>query len=100
MIIITGKARLKEGAKQRLLEEAKKMAQASRAEEGCHAYRFAFDLEDDQVVTVHEQWASEEALAAHFAQPHFGAFVSLMGEALEPGAEFTKWVGAEGQPLF
>ncbi len=100
MIIVTGHVRLKDGARDQLVAAAREMCQLSRAEDGCHAYRFGFDLEDDQVVHIHEEWESEQALEKHLAEPHFVEFGRQLGGMLESGGDFTKWVGAKATTLF
>ena len=47
---------------------------ATRAEEGCLLYAFSADLEEPGTLRIVEKWTSEEALLAHFAQPHMKAF--------------------------
>lgn len=50
------------------------MAEATRAEPGCIAYRFAADLADPNTFLIFEEWASEEALGRHFTSPHMRVF--------------------------
>lgn len=101
MIIVTGRVRLKDDADLGAFAGiAKPMCEASRAEDGCNAYRYAVDLEDDRAVVFHEEWESEEALAAHFQEPHFADFGAKLGGFIGGGGEFTKWVGAERTKLF
>jgi quinol monooxygenase YgiN len=52
------------------------MVEASRAEDGCIDYAYAFDLMDPHLVRVSERWASREALAAHGRAPHLAEWRS------------------------
>ncbi len=101
MILVTGRVRLKDDAdRDAFVVLARIMCEASRAEQGCNAYRYAFDIEDDRAVTFHEEWIDEGALTAHFAEPHFATFGAEVGSLLAPGGKFTKWSGAEAASLF
>ena len=74
MIVISGTVRIRPEARAAVVAAARAMAVATRAEPGCGAYRFAFDVEDPDVVHLFEEWASEDALARHFQTPHMVAF--------------------------
>lgn len=56
------------------LEEARPMMERvvaeTRAEDGCIAYSYAFDLTEPGLVRVSEKWASREQLTVHLAAPH------------------------------
>jgi quinol monooxygenase YgiN len=51
-------------------ESAERMATLSRAEEGCIAYDFSFDVIDPNVAYAYEAWETQELLDAHSAAPH------------------------------
>jgi quinol monooxygenase YgiN len=51
-------------------ESAQRMATLSRAEDGCIAYDFSFDVIDPNVAYAYEAWESQEQLDAHMAAPH------------------------------
>ena len=46
------------------------MVEHTRAEPGCVAYSFAFDVLDDHLVRIFEVFQDEAALAAHRASAH------------------------------
>lgn len=48
----------------------RRMAQASRAEEGCIEYVYAEDLFDAGLIHVKELWADQAALDRHFLSDH------------------------------
>ena len=48
----------------------KRMADASRAEEGCVEYNYAEDVFDPGLIHVKELWVDQPALDRHFATEH------------------------------
>jgi quinol monooxygenase YgiN len=74
MIILAGSIRVpvdKLDAARPVLET---IVTATRAEPGCVAYSFSFDVMDKGLVRIFEIFANEEALAAHRASPHMAAW--------------------------
>lgn len=55
----------------RLIEEARPLIEAARAEPGCEAYDWALDPLAPGRVHVFECWANEDALAHHFTLPAY-----------------------------
>ena len=51
-----------------------KMSLASKAEDGCGAYEFAWDIQDPNVLRIFEQWDSQQAIDGHFAAPHMAEY--------------------------
>ncbi|WP_026379941.1 putative quinol monooxygenase [Afifella pfennigii] len=80
MITVAGQFRIPEGKQDALLPHARQMLAATRAEEGCILYAFAFDLEDPHLVRVYEEWESWEHLAAHGEAPHMAQWRAALGE--------------------
>ena len=74
MLIVTGIAEVAESEIERVKVEAAKMAKASRAEEGCHAYAFFQDIENDNQFRIYEEWENPDALRAHFKTQHMALF--------------------------
>jgi quinol monooxygenase YgiN len=95
MIVVTGRVQIPAANRTRFLEIATEMCRCSRADEGCSGYRVYADLEQDEHYVFIEEWADDEALQKHFAQPHTSAFMSelpgLLGAA--PDALFHTVVG-------
>lgn len=48
----------------------KRMADASRSEQGCVEYVYAEDVFDPGLIHVKEIWTDQTALDRHFASPH------------------------------
>ncbi|MEM1248989.1 MAG: putative quinol monooxygenase [Acidobacteriota bacterium] len=87
MIVVSGTLEIGEEGRERAMEAARKMAVASRAEEGCISYAFYADLENPSVVRVFEEWQDDQALADHFDTPHMKEFrESLVGVDLRSRA--------------
>lgn len=84
MIIVTGRVRISAESRERFVEIATEMCRRSREDEGCGGYRFYADLERPDRYVIVEEWADDDALQAHFAQPHTGEFLGglrpLLGE--------------------
>ena len=64
---------------------------ATRAEEGCIKYEVLQNPEDPHDITFVEEWASGEALDAHFATPHFTAVAGLAGELLTAPPDIRRY---------
>ncbi len=78
MLVIAGHIRLDPAKRSEALAAAVVMMEATRKEEGCQAYTFSVDLEDDGVFHIFEQWESPEALDAHFQTAHMADFQKAM----------------------
>lgn len=74
MLVIAGHIRMDPARISEARAAAVVMMEATRKEEGCHAYDFSADLEEDGVFHVFEHWESQQALDAHFASPHMAEF--------------------------
>ena len=70
MIVIEGTVRLPVANIDMARPAMLAMVSASRAEEGCIDYAYAFDLVDPGLVRVTERWESRAALEAHFKTSH------------------------------
>src|SRR5262249_25133565 len=75
-------------------ESSQRMAKASRAEEGCLAYNFSFDVVDPNVAYAYEAWDSQEHLDAHISAPHHVARAKEL-EAWNIGYEPISFYGVE-----
>jgi len=70
MIILAGSIRVAAGKREEALSTLRYMVEHTRAEPGCVAYSFAFDVLDDHLIRIFEVFQDEAALAAHRASPH------------------------------
>ena len=70
MLLILGTIRI---APERLDEARpamRRMAGATRAEQGCIAYHYAEDVLEPGLIHVVEHWTDRAAIEAHFGMPH------------------------------
>ena len=70
MLLIVGTVRLPADNLDRARPIMQRMAQASRAEEGCIEYGYAEDVFDPGLIHVKELWTDQAALDRHFATTH------------------------------
>jgi len=95
MIIVTGSITLLDGRRDEMVRASETMIEASRAEEGCVEYRYAFDLQHDHVVAFTEVWTDMAALRAHLDTPHMAAFREATMALVAGRPEMTVWQGEE-----
>jgi quinol monooxygenase YgiN len=83
MVHVIATIEIAPGKRDEYLELFAQLVPKVRAEDGCIAYGPALDIDSgigvqiplrENVVSVVEQWASLEALQAHLAAPHMGAY--------------------------
>ena len=70
MLLIVGTVRLPPQNLEAARPIMKRMADISRAEEGCLEYGYAEDIFDPGLIHVKEMWIDQIALDHHFAAPH------------------------------
>jgi quinol monooxygenase YgiN len=70
MLLIVGTVRLPAENMDAARPVMKRMADASRAEEGCVEYSYAEDVFDRGLIHVKELWVDQLALDRHFATEH------------------------------
>jgi quinol monooxygenase YgiN len=74
MIILAGSIRIPAGRRDDARGTLEMMVAATRAEQDCIAYWFAFDVLDDHLIRIFEVWKDEAALAQHRASAHMARF--------------------------
>jgi quinol monooxygenase YgiN len=99
MIIVAGTVRVPEDKIEALLPIARAMLAASRREEGCIAYSYAFDLEDRGLIRVFEQWKGRAHLDAHFREPHMRPWRAKLVEIGASGRELKAYAVDSGEPI-
>lgn len=82
MIVVVGRVRTDDAKRADLIRIGTTVADASRAEEGCLAYRVheAVDVPNEFVFV--EEWRDDAALQAHFKTPHIAEFMTAIREAI------------------
>jgi quinol monooxygenase YgiN len=81
MIVLAGTIRISPGHREKALPHIRTIVAASRAEEGCLAYSFAFDAEDDHLVHIFEAFRDRAAREAHRNAPHMAVWRAAWAEA-------------------
>ncbi len=80
MIIVQGHARFAPGSIAAHHATLAAMVTATRAEDGCELYAFAFDALDPDVMHITERWRDQAALDGHGASPHMAEFRKAMAD--------------------
>lgn len=80
MIVVNAVVRASADTIAALKDAIATMEQKSRAEAGCLDYTFSVELNDPDVIRITEKWQSQDALMAHFQQPHMAEFRAAMAE--------------------
>jgi quinol monooxygenase YgiN len=75
MIVVVGRVVTDAERREELKRIGQAVARASRAEDGCLAYRVYEDTENPNEFVFVEEWESQEALERHFATPHIAEFM-------------------------
>ena len=70
MIVVVGSFRIPPSMIDFVRPAMEVMVTASREEEGCIEYAYAFDILDEGLVRVSEKWRDRDALEAHFRTAH------------------------------
>ena len=74
------------------------MFEQTRAEPGCRSYRFYQDVEDENAFSFVEEWASWDALDAHFRSAHVDRFLAAVPDLVSepPVARFHEVAATRG----
>ncbi len=99
MIVVAGEVKIRPDAREDAVRAAQRMAAATRAEAGCLAYRFSFDLADPALIYIFEEWESEDALAHHFQTPHMAQFRAAMPSLLAAPPSVKRYVVESVSPM-
>ncbi len=100
MLLAEGTIRIDPEGRDAALDALGVMIPATRAEPGCHAYRFAWDIDDATVLHVHEEWEDEDALAEHLASDHMRVFNRSLRGVLAAPPDMRVHTVASTRPMF
>jgi len=78
MLIVIAEAEVPEASRAGMIAAGSAMVTASRQEEGCLGYDYAWDILDPSVMRIRELWKDEAALRFHFSTPHMAAFLAAL----------------------
>lgn len=103
MIVVTGRVETTAEKEADLIAIGQTMCRASRDDAGCLGYRLYADTEQPHHFVFIEEWEDDDALQAHFRQPHTAEFMGEVSGLLagQPDASFhtvasTRRLGANG----
>ena len=82
MLVVIAELQGKPDKREELAAALSKAAAASRQEEGCQAYSFARDLEDDDRYVSVELWKDQAAIDNHFQTPHLQELLATSKDLL------------------
>lgn len=71
---------LKPDCREQALGLARRMADATRGENGCISYDFYIGLSDPNTLMLFQEWSSMEALMGHFQTDHMEEFLKQLPE--------------------
>jgi quinol monooxygenase YgiN len=92
MIVIAGWIDVEPDARVALVSASIPFQRSTREEErGCNGYVFAPDPVDPARIHVFEEWATPEALEAHFQHPNFTAMGELLHRYPRRGSQTLKY---------
>lgn len=80
MIILAGSIRVPAENIEKARPALEAIVSGSRAEPGCIAYSFSFDVLDEGLIRIFEAFSNADALAAHRASPHMAAWRAVWPE--------------------
>lgn len=90
MLGVVGSVAIRPDAVARVSSAAIDFVRACREEDGCVDYALSWAVDAENELRLTELWASEEAHAAHRAQPHVSAWAALVTDAAAGPPKFTK----------
>jgi quinol monooxygenase YgiN len=99
MIVIAGTLPINPAQRDTAAAAALTMSAASKAEPGCGAYEFSWDLGDPNLLHIREEWESQDALDAHFATPHMADFGAALGGLLAGAPSLTRYEVSSSGPF-
>ncbi len=80
MIIVHGTIPIRPDCRDKALELARTMADATRAEFGCISYDFYVGLSDPNTLMLFQEWETMDALMDHFQTEHMEEFLQELPE--------------------
>ena len=75
MIIVHGSIPIRPDCRERALELARAMTQATQSEVGCISYDFYVGLSDPNTLMLFQEWENMDALMGHFQTEHMEEFL-------------------------
>lgn len=89
MIKVVAKNVILKDKVEKVLDLCKELIEETLKEKGCINYALYQDNQDDRILTMIEEWASEEDLDNHLNSDHFTRIVPRFGEMLAKETEMN-----------
>jgi len=99
MLIVTGLIEVDPKDAPAMRRATAQAATITRTEDGCHIYAFYEDVEAEGRFRVYEEWASEDALAAHGKAAHMDEFRAKLGNITVLSRDIKKFDGGPKRDL-
>jgi quinol monooxygenase YgiN len=99
MIIVAGTLRVPPERVDDIRDTARRTIEATRQEDGCRVYSFAFDIVEEGLVRIYEEWESREHLAAHGKQPHMDPWRAKLKEVGASERFIMSYEAGDGSPV-
>lgn len=99
VIVVAGRARLRNGKREQAVAAATRMIEATRSEPGCRQYRYGFAVDDPDELMVFELWEDQGALDAHFQTSHMAEFTAALVDLIVGDVDVTRYEIAASGPL-
>lgn len=97
MIIVHGVIPIKEAERDKALDLARVMSEATRTEDGCISYEFYVGLRDPNTLILLQEWENMEALAGHLRTEHMKVFLDELPNVLA-GQVLTRRYAVQAEP--
>lgn len=98
-LVVSGEIRIDPEDFDAALALIEPLVAATQAEPGCITYDFWVDPRDRGRVRVFEEWASEEAIAAHTDSEHLATFYGSLGAIRITSVELHRFEVTAKTPL-
>lgn len=96
---MAGEIRIQPGSRDEFFEAVAPMVTATLQEEGCRAYAFTPDPNDERLIRLYELWDDEPALAAHRTSSHMAEWRRRSAELPITGRDLHLFTIADVRPL-
>lgn len=95
MIIVLAKVTSKDGMEDKIINEAKTLIEATRAEKGCIEYNLYNPIDSENILLFVEKWETKEFLESHIKQDHFIKFGSAIEDYLAKDLDISVYLSEE-----
>lgn len=99
MLIIAGEIRMQTGTRDQFFDAVAPMVASTLSEQGCRAYAFTPDPDDDRLIRLYELWDGEDALAGHMASSHMAEWRKRSAALPVTGRDLKCYTISEVRPL-